>query len=100
MAVPRHVGQIGLQQVVERAVAGAGTIGVVALQALTSFSVAAFFGRGDGPREASTVGLGLAGGVLLAGAVALVLRHIDLATLTKDVTTNAVIGSVGAGPQV
>jgi amino acid transporter len=74
--------------------ASAGTIGIIALQSLTSFSVASFFGRGDGPRSGSAVAIGLLGGVLLAGAVVLIIRYIDLATLTADFTTNAVIVAI------
>ena len=74
--------------------ASAGTIGVIALQALTAFSVAAFFGRGRGPRETPTAAIGLLGGLLLTGAVALIVRYIELATLTEDAVTNAVIVAI------
>lgn len=74
--------------------ASAGTLGVVALQALTAFAVASFFGRGRGPRQPWTAAIGAAGGLLLTAAVVLIVRYIDLATLTEDVVTNVIIVAI------
>lgn len=89
-------GLAGAEPIIQMAAwtATAGTIGIVALQAMTAFSVASFFGRGGGPRSDSTVSIGLLGGLLLAGAVALIIRYIDLASLTEDPLTNSIIVAI------
>ncbi|MET0820770.1 MAG: APC family permease [Aeromicrobium sp.] len=73
--------------------ASAGAIGVLALQALTSVSIAVFFRSGP-HRSAFTSWVGVLSVVLLAAALWLVLDHLDIATLTKNVAINVVVVAV------
>jgi amino acid transporter len=70
--------------------ASAGAIGVLALQALTSVSIAVFF-RGGPHRSAFTSWVSVLSAVLLVAALWLVIDHLEIATLTKNVAINVVV---------
>ncbi|MGB6182725.1 MAG: APC family permease [Rhodococcus sp. (in: high G+C Gram-positive bacteria)] len=75
--------------------ASAGTLAILALQALTSVSVARFFLSGEGAhKDPLAAASGALAAVLLFSAVWLVLRHIDLATLTSNVAVNVIVAAI------
>lgn len=84
----------GVDPIVEMAAwtASSGTVAIIALQALTALSVARFFSREVTEEGAgTTVMLGWIGFGLLSIAVALIVRHIDIATLSENVSVNGVV---------
>jgi amino acid transporter len=77
--------------------ASTGTVGILALQWLTSLSVAVFFLRGrEVTRDPGAALAGIAAFVLIGIALYLVVDKIEIATLTTDPVVNTVasIGSV------
>ncbi|MFI8566508.1 APC family permease [Rhodococcus sp. NPDC078407] len=77
--------------------ASTGTVGILALQWLTSLSVAVFFLRGkEVARDLGAAIAGIAAFVLIGIALYLVIDKIEIATLTTDPVVNTVasIGSV------
>ncbi|OZD67729.1 APC family permease [Rhodococcus sp. 06-1460-1B] len=77
--------------------ASTGTVGILALQWLTSLSVAVFFLRGrEVARDRGAALAGIAAFVLIGIALYLVVDKIEIATLTTDPVVNTVasIGSV------
>ena len=82
----------GVDPVLEMAAwtAAAGAIGVLALQALTSLSIARFFRSGP-HRDPSTAAVSALSVALLVGALWLVIDHIEVASLTTSTPINVVI---------
>ena len=73
--------------------AAAGALGILSLQALTSVSIARFF-RGGEHRDPATVGVAVLSAGLLMAVLALVVKHIEIATLTTSTPINIVIGLI------
>ncbi|WP_370290039.1 APC family permease [Nocardioides sp.] len=71
--------------------AGIGVIGIVSLLSLTSLAAAVFFLRPGRDRNPVTAAVSLVAMVLLIGCLALVLLHLDIATLTTNKVVNTTI---------
>ncbi|WP_338890898.1 APC family permease [Rhodococcus sovatensis] len=71
--------------------ASTGTVGILALQWLTSLSVAVFFIRGkEVARDRGAALAGIAAFILIGVALFLVIEKIEIATLTTDPVVNTV----------